>query len=458
MDSEPGGGVLYRGERLDEAMAALGTFDPWLGLHDPQDALGRARDLVGPEGVVLWVTAHPPAAVSSGAWVLGVGSEKANAGFTGGRIDVDADGSVTWVANLLYRGPEAQVTRELQLRVTDQPAMRPMPVELPAGRVVTLRGPVPSGVERLVLHLTGDVLDVDDALPLVRVRPKQMRYGVTAGEGGFSGDTLEWVQRVMGVVAHTGPAAPGEAPDVLWGTFEGADVTATQSGIFVYAGEAEGPPGQVVSEGHVLTRELGWGGFVGRPHPGFELRAEDRVLVWMDAQPLVVLRERGSLRQLILCFRPERGNGTRLPAVLLTLHRFLERHRQALPGFESRNVETGERLYPAVRPGSGEVRVRFTDFEGAATERTLRPGAPLFAPERPGFLEVVQGEEALMSAAVRFGDVAATDLSRAASAELPQVEVTRHRERHSQADLFVPLWFALLALCFFCGWLYADRR
>ena len=453
MDSSPGSPVLYRGETLAGALAALDLFEPRLGLHDPREALGRARDLTGPDGVVIWVTAHPPAAVPSGAWVLGVGEPAGNAGFTGGRIETDADGAATWVASLLYRGPEPSAVRELRLHAEGQPAMRPMPVDLPEGRVVTLRGPVPADADRIVLRLDADMLPVDDALPLMRPRPKHMTYALQ----GLSGRSAEWALQVMGVTPHTAPAA-GEDPDLVWRSFEGAGLEDTASGIFVYTGETEGPPGQVVAEGHTLTRELGWGGFVGRPHPGFETLPEDRVLVWMEDLPLVVLRERGAVRQLILCFHPERGNATRLPAVLLTINRFLERHRRALPRFEAILADTGERIFPAVRPDGPEMELRFTDLHGETETRTLRPGAPVTAPDRPGFLDVQQGNAPLMSAAVRFGDAAATDLRRAEAAALPEQALALHRERYSQSDWLTPLWFVLLSLCLFSGWLYADRN
>ncbi|MCC5846881.1 MAG: BatA domain-containing protein [Verrucomicrobia bacterium] len=449
MTSDPGAPQLYSGDELSAALAALDAHRPLLGLHDPAPALARARELAGPDGLVLWVTAHPVEAPPAGAESLGIGKPADNAGFTGLRIEPNARGGHDWVASLLQRG-ETEITRQVQVQVDDQPPRAPAPVTLPPGTVVTLRGELPAGSRRGVLRLDPDLLDIDDAIPFVVPRPKILTYSLD----GLSETQREWPERVMGIAPHVRRAQPDQTPGLVWQAFSGDEPDADHSGIFFYAGETRGDPGTVISEDHPLVRDLSWSPFLGFPHPGFAQRPGDRVLVWSGDTPLVVLREGAGRRQLILLFRPERGNAERLPAVVLTLHRFLERAREAQLQYEARPYDARERISLAVPPGEGDFLIRHRPLQGEPREFTHRPGAPLYAPETPGFLEILRGDETLLDAAIQFTDTAATDLTRADSRPLPGRVVIDQLERHSHAELLTPLWFALLLLALLGGWVW----
>ncbi len=449
MTSDPGAPHLYSGEDLSAALAALDAHRPLLGLHDPAPALARARELAGPEGLVLWVTAHPPEAPPAGAEVLGIGAPADNAGFTGLRVERNPEGGHDWVASLLHRG-EGEVTRHLQVQIDEQPPRAPSPVTLPPGKVVTLRGELPGGSRRGVLRLDSDRLEIDDVMPFVVPQPKILTYSLNE----LSEAQREWPERVMAVAPHVRPAAADAPAGLVWRAFSGDDPHAEDNGIFFYAGEERGTPGTVIAEDHPLVRDLSWGPFLGFTHPGFTTRPGDRVLVWSGDTPLVVLREGAGRRQLILLFRPERGNAERLPAVLLTLHRFLERLREAQVQYEARAFDARERLHLAVPAGAGELRIRHTPLQGEPREFTHPPGAPLYAPETPGFLEITRGDTPLLDAAIQFTDTAATDLSQADSQALPERVRLEQQERNSHAEMLTPLWFALLLLALLGGWLW----
>jgi len=431
---------LYRGETLAEALDALQAWAPAQLRHDPAPALTRARERVGPDGLLLWVTAHPPEAPPAGARVLGVGQALDNTGFTGVRVQALPDGRIEWTASIAGFAT-APAGRELIVEVPGRGAAPPQRISLSPDSLATLRGTLPEGSARGLLRLSPDAYDLDDVFPFVLPRPKVLRVNAPANDA--------WAGRVLGLSAALSHEEPA---DFVWEPVGEGDPPPDRSGIFVYAGDKEGEFGEILAEDHPLVRDLNWNGFLGRPMAKFRLRPGDQPLVWMGANPLLVLRENGSVRQLILCFNPERGNAERMPAVVLTLSRFIERLREQKVGYEAVNLETHQRIRLATDAGAGDLRLRFTPVDRAAREWSARPGALLFAPSEPGFLEIQQGENPLLEAAVAMADSSIADLRAATSRNLPRTLLAELHERNSRRDAFTPLWLALLGLVFLLSW------
>ncbi|MCH8528753.1 MAG: BatA domain-containing protein [Kiritimatiellae bacterium] len=432
---------LYRGESLTEALAALDTWRPALLQHDPAPALHRARERVGPDGLLLWVTAHPPDAAPAGAQILGVGRPLDNSGFTGVRVQPLPDGRLEWTASIIHFG-NTPAERELRVEVPEGGTSPPQRITLAPEALTTLRGTLPAGSQRGILRLNPDAYGLDDVFPFLQPKPKTLRVRIPARE--------QWGQRVLDLLPHL---IPGEPADFHWERIGEDGPPPGQSGLFVYAGENEGQFGQILAEDHPLVRDLNWNGFLGRPMAGFTLLPGDQPLVWMGEHPLIVLRESGNTRQLIFAFNPDRGgNAERLPAVILTAHRFVERVREQQPGFEALALETHQRIRLAL-PGNDDLRLRFTPVDGLSREWTAPAASRLSAPDEPGFLEIFQNDLRLLEASVAMADTSIADLRGAAPRPLPDNLLAELQQRNSRRDAFTPLWFALFGLTLFVGWL-----
>jgi hypothetical protein len=438
--------LLYRGDAREEAVAALAAWRPQRGHHDAVPALRRARALVGGEGLVVWVTDRVVTNLPAGVDLLAVGRPLENAGFTGLRFEPGEGGAVTWVASVLHQGV-APADRDLVVRFDDGPFSAPERLRLMPGRLATVRGAVPPGARRGVLALGADDFPADDAAPFVVPQRKPLFYRLT----GFS-HLDDWMDRVMRSAEAVYPAVPGgPLPSVVWGAFDQVPPPLDRTGVLVYTGDALAPYTLPLAEAHPLVTDLAWSALLARAAPVLPVGPEDRVLVWAGERPLVVLRENGSHRQLLLGFDPARSNADRLPAVLLTVHRFLDRVRAALPVYEARNLDAGAELgLPGFADEAVPVRAQFEPVDGGG-ERVL-PGPPFRAPDEAGWLRVTRGEVALLDAGVLAIDPVEGDFTRAAAQPLPPDLVVRQQAVNRRADFLTPLWFALLGAVAMASW------
>ncbi len=438
--------LLYRGDDRDQAQAALAAWRPARPHHDASSALRRARALVGGEGLVLWVTDRIATNLPPGVDLLAVGRPLENAGFTGFRIDTEPDGERIWIASILHQGVAAS-ERRLTVQFDDDPPSAPEMLRLAPGRLVTVRGTVPPGARRGLIALDLDAFPADDRAPLVMPARKPLFYRLAGID--FLDD---WISRVMASAEAAFPAMPDGPPAGLtWGSFDRIPPAVDHTGVLVYTGETVAPYAQPMAEIHPLVRDLPWSAFLGRAAPDLALQPGDTVLVWAGERPLVVLRERDPHRQLVLAFDPARSNADRLPAVLLTLHRFLEDVRSALPVYEAVNLEAGQPLaLPSAPEGASPLEVHFT----AAADRTGRrlSGPPFTAPDEAGWLRAARDGEALLDAAVLMIDAVEGNFTGAGTQPLPDGLTARQQLVHSRADLLAPLWFTLLALAAIASW------
>jgi hypothetical protein len=125
---------------------------------------------------------------------------------------------------------------------------------------------------------------------------------------------------------------------------------------------------------------------------------------------LLWLRDVGRGEALVVNFDLRQSNAVRWPAVVLAMHRFLERARERKAGVAVVNAETGQRLGPGVR-----------------------------APDLPGFFETPIARGAAQFADAREGDFAgATSVDEVAGLARQLAEGNARRE--------VPVAFGLLAV------------
>lgn len=422
--------AMARGVAAEDFLAALEGFEALSGPHSPREALARARELVGPEGLVLFVSDHPAEGLPAGALGLSVGRPMENSGFTGLRF---ADGE--WQASLIHFGAAA-VEKELRIEF-DGTLPERRTVTLIPGAVRVVSGALPTEFAQGWLRLEADGYEWDNMMPLVPRLEKALGYRLQLRDPEMNA----WAERLMQTVSGAEVSA---APVLHWRQGWPTGVVPEHAGeIWWLEGEGTGPFSLVVPVADRLTEDLNWEGFLGLPFRGFLLHPEDEVLLWMGAEPLVIRRAGARGPRLLMNFDFATSNAERFPAVLLMLHRFATEIRDQQPAVYQTQLETRQRLPFPLQEAEGLQSERL-DAAGGIEMASHAGGQELRAPERPGIWTVKAGETLKLKAGVFNGDVAEGDFSGARPAALPASLRLQQRQLNSQSDFLMPLWFCLL--------------
>jgi hypothetical protein len=454
LETDPRKGTLYTGSQPDSLRQALNSYHPTSGSHDPSPTINRARLQLQDISTVLFITNRQREPLPEGITEIAVGQPIENTGFTGLQTSTGPEG-VSWQILLRNYGKE-EARIQWRLAYDDQP-LEPSPITLPPGESRSLGGRFPAGVQTALLSLPGDAFALDDWMPIIKPLTKPL----TLRAVNEPGDTT-FLTRLAGILGNTTLIASDEADlTVAWlnpneETVNGPAILFTPGSPAPKAGD--GPP---ISERHPLTRDLNWLGmiahrssFADEPHVG------DRVLVWQGESPLIVLREGIQGRQLVCLFDPTQGNALRFPAFIILLHRFAENSRAAKPGYEQRNLQTGQSIALTPYPGAGPLTLHFTDQSGVTTTQGPVPSHRanmLIAPDRPGFWKVSQGERPLLNAAVHFGDTRQADFLQAETGTRGPDTTPAIVRQNTITDPFKSIWLLLLGLALTTSWIALNR-
>lgn len=428
--------LLQAGTR-EELLKALNDFQPLSGPHSARPALIRARQLVGEEGLVLYISDHPSLEVPAGAVSVSVGKSLVNSGFSGFSME---EGK--WKASLVHFGPEA-LHRELRV-VVDGKEIERRTVLINPGAVKVEEGELPDAFERGMLLLESDAFTPDNQLPFVQLVEKPLVYKLELPEAEKA-----FAERLLATLPG---AMTGSTHSLIWKAgWPLEDELSVAAEIWWLNGEDTGPFRAVVPAEHDLTRDLSWEGFLALPFTGFNLLPNDSVLLWMGESPLVIQRSLPGGTRLLLNFDFATSNSERFPSMLLFLHRFLRQQRDQQPLPFQTNFETGQLIAPFFQT-VGTLESAFEGLQGTGySESNLNPDR-LHAPDRPGYFSVKAGEEILLEAGVFFGNVSEGDFREAKETPFPKDTALKMRKRNSQTDFLMPLWFSLLVLVLGLSW------
>ncbi|RFC48861.1 MAG: Aerotolerance regulator N-terminal [Verrucomicrobia bacterium] len=444
----------YRGTELKEVERMLGAWEPLTGEHEFTPALRVARNAVGPSGVVLLVTDHPVPDLPFEARLLAVGSPVENAGFTGLEVR-EENGKARWRAILRNYG-EGAVERTWRLASGEQ-ASTAQTIRLEPGEIRVLEGGFPEGGERLRLQLEPDAFAVDDVLPLLRPEPRVLFVRL---QGSVRLNPL--VEKVIASIEGAHPAQPdGPAADLVFAGYDPLN-PALPSGnavVFLDRPPIQGKPvaGRILAEDHELVSNLNWEPLIHLQSSGIPQTENDRVLVWREDKPLILLRRTPEgVRQLLFGFDVATSNAAQLPAFVLAIHRFAELVRLDKPVLERRILETGQPLrVPIADPAAVSVEMRFTAWDGSEDWRREVPVTELSqlrAPLKAGYLSIDQGKVPLLQGVTYFADAREGDFRKASRQEEisgMSVELVR---RHTEQDLNWPLWTLLVMALLLASW------
>ncbi len=451
LDSRPGRSRIHYGQGVEGLLESLTAWEPGGSSHDTGPVLAMARKLAGSGGLVWLVSDRMVRGLPEGVGCYAVGEAVENAGVAGVHVE-DTEGGMVWKALLRNH---AAVVQERRWRVETRGgeplgAWRKEVLE-PRG-MAEASGAFPSGSHEMVLRLEADGFPDDDAVPLVRPRPRPLRLALDGVGGVGLRQLLESLEAVELVTAAADLAVRGEpGPEVRAERLAGV--------IFLTGGGAQRERGPVLVERHELTRELDWQGLLVESVSPLTLRESDEVLVWSGMDPLVVLRGRGVDRQLICCFAPERSNALRLPALVVAMHRFVEGQRALMVSDAVVNAECGQLLRPVAEPTGGAVRWEWEEMNGkpGRADLSLRELPWLEVPGAPCFFRLRQGDRDLVRGAAALLDVREADFAEATT-DRTVADLVRGRETDRPAGK-EPFWrpaLLVLLLVLLAGWVASD--
>ena len=456
LDHNPKNPRIYQGDELEDLVKRLEDWNPLDGALDPRPVLRIARSLVGPTGVVVYVTDHDGRPLPAGAKRLALGEPKMNCGFTGATVN---PGVATWTAILRNYGDSPQ-TREWTVETTDGQRTDPREIRLPPRQFVTLEGKFPEGSRRCILRLSGDTLPLDDVMPLVVNEPKIVRMWTIGSE-----KVKELGDRMVRGFAHVTLAPSGEEAEfVLRSINSGTEEGTNRPTIFFYKGVGgERPSGAWLTSDHELTEGLNFQAMTLRGLETLKTRGYDEILLWLEGQPVIILRRDpvSRVEQLVFAFDLSSSNAMKVPAVAVLLHRFAERVARETITHHTAALETGQQLaelFPA-KVERKDLELSETPVGGLTSKVGLPKGYRVIqrAPREPSFLELSYRGKILMEASVAFADTREADLLRATTIRLPEVE-SELVERRTREDH----WWRIAALLFLAAvlvaWQFLESR
>lgn len=406
MDTRMESGPLYHGTETDAIRAVLEAWQPAGGSHDPLPALRLARNLAGREGLVLYVTDAETINLPPGVRLYASGQLVANAGLAGVSVDGES-GALEWRATIRNYSAAA-VTRQFSLEAGGQ-KIGAESVTIPPNGMVQRKGPFPAGVDELFLTLEPDAFPMDDRAPVLRPKLKEVTVSLPA-DSEPGGTLYSALFNSLPAVKTSG--TPVSVPVVAYNPL---DPTLPDGPAVIFVRDpkqnASVLAGTLLVEPHPLTNDLGWQGLICQDSIQVPVRPEDEPLIWIGNRAVVFLRTSGTAQQLVFNFDLRKSNARRLPALVLTLHRWMEDFRRRLPGEEWNLSECGQRLDVAVQPAPAADTITLKQEDAADVTRPVREAGVLRAPAVPGFLEVWQGEKRLLRTASHFADIREADFT-----------------------------------------------
>lgn len=487
---------LYQGQDLQALGEAMKEkWAPSAGKHDFSNALERGRSTVTRDGLVILVSdeVNEEVDLPFDARLFAVGKPKANVGFSGLRIMEGEEGKPARWRAMVRNYSDDPAEREWQLVSENRFAKQSL--TLAPGEIRAIEGAFPPDLDRCALSLAEDDLPPDDILPMVRPRPRSLAIRPVVVP-----ILVEDAARIAESIRYSRVLEPDEttpADLAIW-SYNLTDPTYPPGNAIVLM---EHPlkqkdiiEGKLIAENDPLVNHLNWDALIVRQSGQIPRFETDKVLLWQDTRPLIMLREIGGARQLLFNFDLKGSNALKLPAFIVLIHRFAESIRKEKPALERRVLETGQpleldELVLSMNQKVETIRFQFEswdrendfDFEAELDRSGSRaaefvtefvnqlsfsvkldhvPQRPPLrhAPDHPGFLTVWFGEEKILEASTFFGDTREADLRGAESFNGLSGLTAELVERHTESDAHWMLWVLLLALLLILSWAWIAWR
>ena len=450
MESDLAQPAIYSGGNVDALAAALKTWKPDLGSHDPTAALRLGQSMLHQHGLLLFVTYHR-VDVPVGTELVAVGTPTNNCGFAGFRFEADKN---TWHALVKNYG-DTTLQRQWWIEAGNQ-KIAPERITLQPGQALSLKGTFPAGVQSCMLKMDEDAFTVDDSLPMVLPQPKRLKIFAPTGT-----PLSDFFTQLIHSVREVDTVPITSDPDLQFTVYDPLLPEVPSGWAIVFLKEPmerdKYLAGPIITERDPLMDNLSWQGLLCKETLNIAKKDNDRVLLWQGERPLIMVR--GSLKQqLLFNFDLDQSNAKRLPAFVILLHRFIESIRDQKIAPETANVETNQLLHVSVDAAGKPVVLH---AGGDVPDISVPPSQAqtLHAPVLPGFFEIRQGPFVLLKAAAHFADPREADLRTAESIDGSQDKtVASLAEKNSRGDFLMPLWVLMAASMLVLNWAWPGRR
>jgi hypothetical protein len=449
---------LYRGEDRAALLLALAAWHANLGPHDPAPTLRAARAAVGNQGIVFFVTYHPPAngPLPVEAHPLAYGHPLDNVGIGAATAELH-EGQPLWRV-LAHNYAATPQKRAWWIEAGGQKSAE-QTVELPPGATVALQGAFPPNSDRMIFALQPDDFPLDDRIPLVLPQPKQLAVAFQGSE-----DIVNYLQPIVQLIRQTTPVAKGATPDLLFDLGGNLGLTPSGTAAIYFGADPSGDAASEVHahpapEKHPLMDGLNWAGLLYHPLPPAPPQRGDTTLLWDGGLPLITLRALpGQGQTLIFNFDPLHSNAAHLSAFVLLLDRFAEQTRLGKPAFARDNFPSGQALSLVLPPHAQGAKLEISPLDEKAaapppaTDLPPNAAAQARAPSPPSFFTVKVDDKLWLDGASQFPDPRESDFHDAASIPLEaHAQITRE-EAHSHTDALTPLWLLALLGALLASW------
>lgn len=451
-ESLPNRPRIHAGSSIEELTRALESWQPVSGPVDPTQALRLARSLVSRDGVVVYLTDTPREPLPFDARLVSVGEPIENVGFTGVSFAKE-NGAVIWRAMVRNHGKKAaERTWSLQTSNGSTPERA---IRLEPGAMITLQSAFPADAASVRAVLSPDAFTMDDVLPMVLPKPKTLRL-----HNATSPAFAEFAGKLLGSLENTELTSDGKESDLTVASYNPLDpVTPAGNSLMFLEDETRTGnwlKGGIVAEPHPLMDGLHWQSLLVRETIQFERRADDKVLLWQDTRPLILLRESGVARQLLINFDPSLSNAEKQPAFVILCHRFADSIREHKIAPVAENLEAGQAIAIASQKDK-PLRVTATKPDGKPLPLSGDDGLQN-AIRMPGFQTITQDETPILTAAVHFGDPREADFSACAGNDNFAVASSARIEQHTRPDPWWRVWILLLAAALLVSWKFSTGR
>ncbi|MFK7850000.1 MAG: BatA domain-containing protein [Akkermansiaceae bacterium] len=449
LPSTPGADRIYSGSSVEELLTALEEFTPTQGMIDPSYSLRLARSIVSNDGTVIYLTDTPAEILPFDAGLLAVGKPIDNVGFTGVSFE-DIDGVMTFQAIVKNYGTSTAV-RTWSL-VTKGGKTEPRQFDIESDAFTTISAALPEGAEEIRLELNSDEFTLDDTLPMVAPKPKQL--SLFASTSPAFKNLTDKLLRSLEATEFTNDMATS---DLVVTSYDPLLPVIPESNAILFVEDPTSAgkylKGGLIAESHPLMDGINWQALLVRETLELPRLQTDRVLLWQETRPLIFLRENGERQILCFNFDLRLSNATQQPAFIVLLHRFAESLRTRKVAAYSLNLETGQPISVATR-SDGDIKISAVSTNG---DSIAKPQVGR-APSLPGFFEISQNDEVILKAAVYFADTREADFSTTETAEFSQFSNTSNIELHTSPDPLARLWMLLSLVALLVAWYFTAGK
>ncbi|MGF1656963.1 MAG: BatA domain-containing protein [Verrucomicrobiales bacterium] len=452
LGTNAGSPLISRTRSSAEWLSAFSSFSDFGGPQNPEAALRNARYLAGQNGVVVFLTDHPPSPDWPSPW-LSYGQALPNIGFVGFESGPDNK----WRAMVQNHSAETQNTAWRIANASDQVWQ---PLRLSARQSLTLTGSLPQ--ERLVVELQPDALSWDNILYLLKPETRVVRWRNLLRDS-------EWVARLISALPHAkmvqndadatvsyyDPLAPG------WPELSGV--------VFVRdpSQPRQRPSGLVVRTNHQLVEDSAWEALLAPSGLRIPLRDDDQVLLWQEQKALIFVRhERGVEGQqdrqwLVFNFDPGHSNLLRIPSFPLLMHRWNAALQQNIARPWTQYAEPGQLLQLPRGWGDLDLTLQLESLasqEWTSSQQSFS-GTRVMLPTQAGYFSIMTSDRTtLVTGAINTIDPRQGDLRYAAEGKSEWPELADSASAEQAYQPWWPWLGLLLSASLLLSWTQRRRR